>query len=80
MSEIQDYPVAMWGRMCGLSMECLWPGFGLDLDNSEARSRAVLCPIGGIFVWLVMTVCVDCFVDISYATIGLENQVVFACF
>ena len=27
-----------------------------------------------------VVVCVDCFVDISYATIGLKNQVVFACF
>ena len=58
----------------------LWPGFGLILDNSGAGSGAVLCPGGGMFVWLVMTVCVDCFVGISYATIGLENQVVFACF
>ena len=33
-----------------------------------------------MFVWLVMTVCVDCFVSISYATIGLENQVVFVAF
>ena len=33
-----------------------------------------------MFVWPVMAVCVDCFVGISYATIGLENQVVFACF
>ena len=31
-----------------------------------------------MFVWPVMVVCVDCFVGISYATIGLENQVVFA--
>ena len=34
----------------------------------------------GMFVWLVMIVCVDYFLGISYATIGLENQVVFACF
>ena len=40
----------------------------------------VLCPGCGMFVWPVMTVCVDCFVGISYATIGLENQVVFSCF
>ena len=31
-------------------------------------------------LWLMMAVCVDCFVGISYATIGLKNQVVFACF
>ena len=31
-------------------------------------------------VWLVMVVCVDNFVGISYATIGFENQVVFTCF
>ena len=37
-------------------------------------------PEYGMFVWLVMVVCVDCFVGISYATIGLENQVAFACF
>ena len=39
--------------------------------------RTVLCPGCGMFVWPVMAVCVDCFVGISYATIGLENQVVF---
>ena len=66
--------------MCGLSMACLWLGFSLDLDSLGARSRAVLCPGGSIFVWPVMAVCVDCFVGISYSTIGLENQVVFACF
>ena len=33
-----------------------------------------------MFVRPVMVVCVDCFVSISYATIGLENGVVFACF
>ena len=61
-TEIQDCPMAMWGRICGLSMTCLWPGSGLDLDSPG------------------VVVCVDCFVGISYATIGLENQVVFACF
>ena len=58
----------------------VWPGFGLDLDSSKAGSKAILCPGGGMFVWPVMTVCVDCFVGISYTTIGLENQVVFAYF
>ena len=33
-------------------------------------------PEYGMFVWHVMVICVDCFVGISYATIGL----VFACF
>ena len=33
-----------------------------------------------MFVWPMMIVCVDFFMGISYATIGLENQVVFACF
>ena len=33
-----------------------------------------------MFMWPVMDVCVVCFISISYATIGLENQVVFACF
>ena len=46
---------------------------GLDFET-------VLCPGCDMFVWFVMVVCVDCFVGISYATIGLENQVVFACF
>ena len=32
-----------------------------------------------MFVWPVMDVCVDCFMGISYAIIGLKNQVVFAC-
>ena len=31
-------------------------------------------------VWPVMTVCVDYFVGISFATIGRENQLVFTCF
>ena len=34
----------------------------------------------GMFVWPMMDVCVDCFVGTFYATIGHENQVVFACF
>ena len=58
----------------------VWPGFGLDLDSSKVGSGAVICPSGGMFVWPVMTVYVDYFVGISYVTIGLENQVVFACF
>ena len=66
--------------MCGLSMACLWLGFNLDLDSPGARSGVVLYPGGGIFVWPMMAVCVDCFLGISYAIIGLENQVVFAFF
>ena len=72
--------MAMWGLMCGLSMACLWPSFGLDLDSPKAGSGVVLCPGDGMFVWPVMTICVECVVGISYAIIGLENQVVFACF
>ena len=72
--------MAVWGWMCGLSMTCLWPGVSLDLDRRGARSGSVLCPGGGMFVWPVMVICVDCFVGISYATIGLENQVVFTYF
>ena len=72
--------MVVWGQMCGLSMEFLWPSFGLDLNSLRVRFRAVLCPGGGMFVWPVMVVCVDYFVGISFATIGLENQVVFACF
>ena len=37
-------------------------------------------PKYGMFVLPMMAICVDCFVGISYATIGHENQVVFACF
>ena len=33
-----------------------------------------------MFVWPVMVVYVDCFVGISYAKIGIKNQVVFAFF
>ena len=73
-------PLDLGHHMCGLSMACLWPGFGLNLDNLGAGSGVVLCLSGGMFVWLVMVVCVDCFVGISYATIVLENQVVFTCF
>ena len=66
--------------MCGLSMACLRLGFSLDLDNLGVGYEIVLCSGCGMFVWHVMAVCVDCFVRISYATIVLENQVVFACF
>ena len=59
---------------------CLWPGFSLDLDSLGARSGTILCPGCAMFVWSMMDVCVDCYVGISYAIIGLENQVVFACF
>ena len=72
--------MAVWGQMCGLSMACLWPGLGLDLDSRKDGSGVVLCPGGDMFMWPVMAVCVDCFVGISCATIGLENQVVFAFF
>ena len=72
--------MVMWGWMCGLSMTCLCPGFGLDLDNLGAGYGAVLCPSGGMFVGPMMVICVDCFVGISYATISRENQVVFTCF
>ena len=65
--------------MCGLSVACLWPGFGPDLDSLRAGSGAVLCLGGGMFVWPMMAICVDYFVGISYATIGRENQVV-TCF
>ena len=40
----------------------------------------VLCSGCGMYVWPVMSVCVDYFVSISYAIIGLENQVVFSYF
>ena len=66
--------------MCGLSMACLWPGFGLDLDSLNSGSGVVLCSGGGMFVWHVMAVCVDYFMGISYATIGHKNQVAFTCF
>ena len=79
-TEFQDYPVVVWGQMCGLSMACLWPSFGLDLENLGARYGTVLCPGCGMFVWLMMAICVDCFVGISYVIISLENQVVFVCF
>ena len=72
--------MAVWDWMCGLSMTCLWLGFGLDLNSLGVGSGAILCSGGGMFVWPVMAVCVDCFVGISYAIIGLENHVFFACF
>ena len=58
-------------------MACLWLGFGLDLDGLTVGSGAILCPGGGMFMWPLMVVCVDCFVGIFDATIGLENQVIF---
>ena len=63
-----------------MSIACLWLGVGLDLDILGARYRIFLCPGFGMFMWPMMAICVDCFVGISYDTIGLENQVVFACF
>ena len=63
--------------MCYLSMACLWPGFILDLDSLWAGFETVLYPGCGMFMWPMIVVCVDCFVGISYAIIGLENQVVF---
>ena len=54
--------------------------FLLDLDSLGAGSGTILCLGCGMFIWLVMALCVDFFVGISYATIGLENQVVFSCF
>ena len=78
--EVQDCPVAVRGGTCDLSMACLWPGFSLDLDSLRDGSRTVLYPDCGMFMRPVIVVCVDCFVGISYATIGLENQVGLACF
>ena len=72
--------MAVYGRMCGLSMECLLPGFGPNLDSLGVGYEAVLCSSGGMFVWTVTAICVDCFIGTSYATIGRENQVVFTCF
>ena len=71
MTEVKNCPMVVWGRMYGLSVTCSWPGFSLDLDNPRVRSRVVQCPAGGMFLWPMMNVCVDCFVGISYATIGL---------
>ena len=65
---------------CGAGcVASIWHVCGLDLESPGAGYGVVLCPGGGMFVWPVIVVCVDCFVGISYATIGLENQVVFAC-
>ena len=72
--------MAVWGRMCGLSMACLWPGFGLVLDSLGVGSEAILCLGGGMFMWPMMAIHVDCFVGISYATISRKNEVVFTCF
>ena len=33
--------MVVWGRKCGLSMACLWPGFGLDLENLGVGSKNV---------------------------------------
>ena len=56
----------------------LWPGHGLVVDSPGTESRTVLYPVFGMIVWPVMACGVDCFVDISYATTGLEDQVVIA--
>ena len=57
--------MVVWARMCGLTMTCLWPGFDLDLDSLGAGFGVVLYSGGGMFLWLVMAACVDCFVGIS---------------
>ena len=51
----------------------VWPTFSLDwtilgLDLGLLYARVMAC-----VVWHVMAICVDCFVGISYATIGCEN-------
>ena len=59
-------------------MACIWPTFGLDLTSLRIGSGIALCPRCCMFVCPVMAICVDCLLGISYATIGRENQVVFA--
>ena len=51
----------------------LWPNHGLVVDSPRTKSMTVLYPVFGMIVWLVMACGVDCFVGISYATIGLED-------
>ena len=65
-TEVHNCPVAMWGQMCGLVLAWIWTILGLDLGLFYARVVACV-------VWPVMAICVDCFVGISYATIGREN-------
>ena len=62
-TEVQDCSMAVWGRMWGLSMTCLWLGISLDLNSLGAGSGTVLYPGCGMFVWLVMVVCVDYFCE-----------------
>ena len=57
----------------GMFVAWIWTVLGLDMGLFYARVVACLCGF-------VMAGCVDYFMGISYATIGLENQVVFACF
>ena len=35
--------MAMWGRMCGLSMACLWLGISLDLNTIGVGFGTVQC-------------------------------------
>ena len=42
-------------------MACLWLGISLDLKSLGAGFETVLCLGCGMFVWLVMAVCADCF-------------------
>ena len=58
-------------------MLCWWP--------KDLGSRIVDCfhdvaawPGDSMFMWPVMACCENCFVGISYATIDLDNRVVFA--
>ena len=61
-------------------MPCWWPEYGQILGSGIVDCfQGVVAWLGdNMFVWLVMACCENCFVGIFYATIGLENQVVFA--
>ena len=56
----------------------LWPDHGLVVNILGTESGTILYPVCGVIVWPVMACCVDYFVGISYATTGLEDQVVIA--
>ena len=69
---------------CGLDMALfvacawlvLWPDRVLVVDSPKTKSGTILYPVFDMIMWPVMACDVGCFVGISYATTGLEDQVV----
>ena len=62
--------------ICSLLVALVWPDLGSEIVDCFHDVVAWLSD--SMFVWPVMACCKNCFVGISYATIGRDNRVVFA--